>query len=381
MRRAVQLFSILVLLVGSTTAQAQIYSLTAGGAQAMIGNGLPLPIQIVLPPVGDGTNFPPLLIPPAPFAQGLTIVSNGAGDITVPPGVVERIATGITKQPTFFSNPSVFSVETAIDYSWPAASATFSHGGSPVGKLNGITSVFVGTGPGGIGGGTVIYTNANLASSFGGAALFATGAGQGTNTGAYPGSPVTVYINAFQLTPGTAMSVLIVGATAMGLQWGATTLAATITTNFPVADPGWAGHPAFGGNVTLLPNGQVQNSTLCVAPCAGIPNHVQGDKGFPWTTGTIVLSQPEANGEPELFQITGGDTRPGAIRSVPGANGVGPGNIQMVTGSLSDRILSGPNGNRGWVSLTLPEPAAMLGVTGAFLMLGLCNTVVRRRSR
>ena len=72
MRRAVQLFSILVLLVGSTTAQAQLYSLTAGsGAQAMIGNGLPLPIQIMLPPVGDNTNFPPLLILPVPFAKGL----------------------------------------------------------------------------------------------------------------------------------------------------------------------------------------------------------------------------------------------------------------------------------------------------------------------
>jgi hypothetical protein len=369
MRRAVQLFSMLVLLVGSTAAQAQVFSLVAGsGGQVAIGNGLPLPIQIIPPTQGTGTVLPALLIQAVPFTQGLTIVSNGAGDISVPTAVLSRIATGIAFQPTLASNPAVFQVNTAIDYAWPSAAATFSHGGSPVGLKAGITSVFVGTGPAA---GNVTYTNANLGASFGGAALFATGPGTGTAGGAILGSPVTVYINAFGQSPGPSRSAAIVGATASGLQWGATTSAATITTMVAPADPGWAGHPAFGGSISIGPGGTVIASVQCVSPCLGLNNNVLGDKGFPWTTGQAVLSAFGA-APPEVFTITGGDTRPG---------GVGPGNIQMVTGTVSDRAASGPNANRGWVSLTLPEPAAMLGVTGAFLMLGLCNTVVRRRSR
>lgn len=370
--RALRLFtlsmmSMLVLLVGSATSQAQLFSLTAGsGGQVAIGNGLPLPIQVIPPGQGTAAVLPPLLIPLVPFAQGLTIVSNGAGSINVPAGVISRVAPGITMLPVLASNPVVFQVNTAIDYAWPAAAATFSPGGSPVGLLAGATSVFVGTGPAA---GNVTYTNANLASSFGGAATFATGPGSGTAGGAIPGSPVTVYINAFGQTPATAMSAALVGATAVGLQWGASTLLATITTNVPVADPGWAGHPAFGGSISIGPLGTVLASVLCVAPCGGLNNNVIGDKGFPWTTGQIVISAFNA-APAEVFTITGGDTR---------VAGIGPGNIQMVTGTVSDRVLSGPNANRGWVSLTLPEPGAMLGVTSAFAMLGLCNMVVRRR--
>ena len=55
----------------------------------------------------------------------------------------------------------------------------------------------------------------------------------------------------------------------------------------------------------------------------------------------------------------------------------------MRPGSLSARALSGPNANRGWLSLTLvvPEPTAALGAVGALAMLGLCHGLVRRRSR
>ncbi len=359
--------SLLVLLAGSMTAQAQVFSLTAGsGGQAAIGNGLPLPIQIIPISQGVGTVLPQLLVPALPFAQGLTIVSDGAGGVSIPAGVLSRIATGIAMQPALASNPAVFQVNTAVDYSWPETAATFSPGGSPVGLLAGLTSVFVGTGPSG---GNVTYTNANLANSFGGAATFATAPGTGTAGGAIPGSPVTVFINAFGQTPVTAMSAALVGATAAGLQWGASTLLPTITTNVPVADPGWAGHPGFGGSISIGPGGTVLASVQCVSPCAGLNNNVLGEKGFPWTTGQAVISAFNA-APAEIFTITGGDTRVG---------GVGPGNIQMVTGTVSDRALSGPNANRGWVSLTLPEPTALLGVTGAFAMLGLCNTVVRRR--
>ncbi len=366
-RRALQLLSVLLLIVGiSTTAQAQTFSLTAGsGGQVAIGNGLPLPIQVFPAGQGVGTVLPPLLIPAVPFTQpGLTIISDGSGGITVPPGVLDRTSTTIAMQPTLASNPAVFQVNTAIDYSWPAATATFSPGGSPVGLQGGGTSIFLGAGPAG---GNVTYTNAKGATAFGGAATFATAPGSASAGGAILGSPVTVYINFMGQTPGTATAAALVGATAAGLQWGASTAAATITTMVPNADPGFMGGPAGG---MVGPGGTILISVQCASPCPGLNNNVLGEKGFPWTTGQAVISAAGAV-PPEIFTITGKDTRVSAM---------GPGNIQMVTGTVSDRALSGPNANRGWVSLTLPEPGALLGMGGAFLMLGLCHTIVRRRS-
>ena len=104
-----------------------------------------------------------------------------------------------------------------------------------------------------------------------------------------------------------------------------------------------------------------------------LANAVIGSKGYPWTTGLITVSAPLAMGGPEVFFLSGTDMR---------VEGVG--NISLVSGALSVRALSGPNANRGWVSLTmlpLPEPTGALGAVAALGMLGLCHGLVRRRSR
>jgi len=64
--------------------------------------------------------------------------------------------------------------------------------------------------------------------------------------------------------------------------------------------------------------------------------------GGPWTTGVLTVSQPAALGSAELFVLSGSDAR---------VNGVG--SISLVSGSVSDRGVSGPNANRGWLNIQL----------------------------
>jgi hypothetical protein len=64
---------------------------------------------------------------------------------------------------------------------------------------------------------------------------------------------------------------------------------------------------------------------------------------------------------------------------------MGGGTIQLVSGALSARFTTGPNANRGWVSLTLsPVPGvpsmSVLGLaTTAALMLLTAGYAMRRR--
>jgi len=118
--------------------------------------------------------------------------------------------------------------------------------------------------------------------------------------------------------------------------------------------------------IGATPMGFLTMSTLVTA---GFPsNMVTATKGFPWTTGAITISAPGT--PPELFFLSGTDMRV-----------AGSGNVSLVSGALSQRALSKANANRGWLSLTLPEPTAALGAAGALVMLGICHGLVRRRSR
>jgi len=381
--RWVRLACLLIALGWSGASQAQgLFTLTGNsGGQLQIGTGLPLPVGtagIFLggQTPGDAGNFPPLLIPPVP---GKGIVGTVGGGLQFPPAVLSRPAPG-TPQPiaVFPSNPAVFQVATSIDYQWPAASATLAPGGGP-------GSTVLGT----PGGGVAIY-NAGP-NAFGGAAQFAIAPGSGAgaarlgpsgNTGNLP--IASVWINFAGGAPNTVMAVAVAGASAPdGLaQPGAPAASPAATTMFGAPSNG------FGAvNVTtpvtcctMGPAGTINGSIFPITVpfptpgggtvmLNGLANDVTASKGFPWTTGTITLSQPGAS-PPEVFFMSGTDMRVG-----------GEGNISLVSGSLSLRALSGPNGNRGWLSLTLPEPTAAMGAVGALAMLGLCHGLVRRRSR
>ena len=101
--------------------------------------------------------------------------------------------------------------------------------------------------------------------------------------------------------------------------------------------------------------------------------------GYPWTTGMLTISAGAAS-PAELFMITGGDTR----------NTSGVGVIQMVAGSLSQRLLiTGPNANRAWVRLEIDQllddvPALsrpMRGVAVGIILLVTVGFVMRSRLR
>jgi hypothetical protein len=92
--------------------------------------------------------------------------------------------------------------------------------------------------------------------------------------------------------------------------------------------------------------------------------------GFPWTTGRITVSAPSAIGGAQAFTISGMDSR---------VNGIGT--ISLVSGALSVRKATGPQANRGWARLVLPEPGAVLGAASALAALAVVHCLARQRAR
>ena len=74
-----------------------------------------------------------------------------------------------------------------------------------------------------------------------------------------------------------------------------------------------------------------------------------GKAANPNATGMLSISAPLALGAAEVFTLTGSDAR---------VSGVGT--ISLVAGGLSNRAVSGPNANRGWLNLTIGSPLGAL---------------------
>ena len=84
--------AVIALVFVAQSASAAYYSLTGGGVQFQIGDGLLLPIQpttISGSPAGTMTMFPPLLVPPNPNPAKALVQQTAGADpkkMTVAPG-------------------------------------------------------------------------------------------------------------------------------------------------------------------------------------------------------------------------------------------------------------------------------------------------------
>lgn len=390
--KSLRIVGMLVALGWAAMAHAQAwYSISTNpadsGGQAQIGGGLPLPIQLATStmggklsngttmtpsggtapgPIGTGMNFPPLLIPVNPNKP---LVKQTAGadpkQMTVPVGAFRRPAPGPTVLGVAANNPTVYQVRTNIEFSGPApafGSAMFKASGRTGAK----TTTFNGI-PG-------TPLNPSTARYSGSAARF----GGPSRTKVVPATVITVWAHgpAPGAQPpchhpafGTAGSsgdclALMVQAHPMTLAVAGAAVADPNDTT-----PGGIVMTSGVRAVSVDAKGKVlkQAKAANTAPISNMATSA----GFPWTTGMLTLVQPSAAGTPEVFTVTGMDTRVGGV-----------GTLSLVSGALSDRVTSGPNSNRSWSQYkVLPEPGAVLGAAAALAVLGVCHGLVRRRSR
>jgi hypothetical protein len=149
---------------------------------------------------------------------------------------------------------------------------------------------------------------------------------------------------------------------APGGAFGATVMSAGTAPN-----PGLFRVNATGGGrlTAITPTG--------LAP--GLANPAQSFAG-PWTTGrvTVSITNP-TGGASQVFIFTGSDTRVGGV-----------GSLSLVAGSIGYSMLGGPSANRGWVSLTLADPAAVPGLATRSLaslaaLLGVGGLAIAQRRR
>ena len=353
MRISIAVLTIAATALLATTAGAQTarYPIT-GNVQFQIGDGLPVPI---LPPGADNIQ------PGAGVRQGTAAADPRAmqfngGEITHP-------GTPFTL-PVFANNPNVFQVRTAILFAFPNGPATLSAGGRPGGAtvnwcpgIN-ITGTATGgcltpaAGPGI--NGRITYTA--TAAQFGGSAQAAGGGAADVALRAGAAAPCDYNVTA------TCLAIFALATPAgTGVVGG--------DFNNSVTSAGGAPSPGLYAVIVAANGAIVSITNTGLGP--GAPNPVTS-YGAPWTTGMLSLLNTAVLGTPENFQLTGSDARVGGV-----------GTISLVAGGMSDRTLSGPNANRGWLNLTVGETTPALGTWGigalAIALAGVATRRLRRR--
>jgi hypothetical protein len=363
MNRTAVAAAFLFSLASQEASAATAYYSVAGGAQFQIGSERPMPLQPVpttggtwMKQVVTKTVFPKLLIPVDPDPAKALVQQTAGPDpkqITIPPGVLHRPAPGPMTLGLAKFNPRLLQVRTNIDFSAPAAKS-----GPAVLRAGGRTGPPIATYPGPIQGDVVRYVK--TAAQFGGP----------LQTRIAPASPVRVWGHLGAMLPckhpfflGSDLSCQ---ATLFQEDPG-TLVAAGAKVGFTLTS---AAAPAMSPNRVFasIPN---TNGTIAKSASAfksGTLTNMLTSAGFPWTTGRLHVSEISALGDDEQFTITGMDSR---------VNGIGT--ISLVSGALTERPFSGPNGNRGWLRLTVPEPGAVFGALTAFAALALCHGFARRR--
>jgi len=362
------------LVAASVPADARIHSLS-GNVRFQIGNGLPIPIGFTPAPNGKvaATGAATIRL----HAQGTT---GGTGMAKIPskivldPGQLTHPGGPIVL-PVFNANPNVFQVQTNIPVQFPKNKIMFNAGGrtgaATVAFCPGSTVTAMGNpgcasaGAGSING-RLIYTA--TAAQFGGPA--SASAGGSANVAVRPpgasGAPCAF--------GGGAMPLCLV---AFALATPNTMIAAGNPFGFINTTSGAAPSPGLF-NATIGAGGTI----LAVTPPSGLgPGAANPATSFagPWTTGQLTISvTANAGPTPEIFVITGSDGRASD----------GTGSISLVSGSVSARLLTGPNSNRGWLNLVVgPEigNVPVMPLYGVAALVGLTALsgayALRRKNR
>ncbi len=357
--RAARLVALAALAAPVTPAasQAQYSLLDGSGQQYRLGDVVSIPIATPSSVPATGTMFPPLRISrtaSATVMQAPGATSMTPPKITVPPGAFARVPAGPTK--VCGKGPTMAQIRTRLSFSAPGSFPS-TPSNPAVLRAGGRTGAHTTTLPGVPGGSIARYSGS--AHQFGGP----------LQSKVVAVSPIGFWHRlpeAMAPCKHPAFGGLDADCTARRADWhprsrwpiGGPVGFTTTTPGTPVSSPGFLA-------LSVDSQGCVQMSTPLADP--GTTN-MATSVGFPWTTGMLTLSQPNVLGTPEKFVITGRDDR--TIGSL--------GTISLVSGSLSDRSISGPNANRGWMRLVIPEPSAGLGVGAALAALALCRALVRR---
>jgi len=303
----------LVGLAGTASAVHKTYAL-GGNARYQIGGGLPLPVTLTPAPNGR--------VLPVPNARVLQTLGPDPVKMTIEPAQLTDPAAPEFAIGVFNNNAALFSVQSNLGFRFPApqnGNVVFQAGG----RTGAPTTTVI---PGGGIPGSLRYVA----------------------TGNQFGGPAQAAIS------GTA-KVWAIAVNPPPCNPGATCIAAKIVANPASVNAAGA---AFGFTNATTPVNQVPGIYVVGANSAGTiffrtptpngnpgPTNAANSAGGPWTTGMITVSQPGASGPIEIFTLQGSDGR---------VNGVG--NISLVAGAVSTRTLSGPNGNRGWLNLTITDP-------------------------
>jgi hypothetical protein len=349
----------------SASAASAYYSLLGGGAQFQIGPGQPLPLQApttggtAMAQVGTGTMFPPLLIPVnADPAKALVQQTTGPDPkkMTIAPGALRRPAAG----PSFLGlaararERQLLQVRTNIEFSAPAP-AVGNQELAAGGRTGAPTTTSIPPSPG-----AYLIRYSKTAAQFGGP----------LRTSVAPATPIRAWRGLSLKIPckHPVFGGLDVDCRAQLLAIDPGTLAVfgapfASTTMTPGGPPPMSPNVVFA---SVKATGLVAMSASAVA--TGTATNMATSTGFPWTTGMVTVSNPGALGTPEVFKITGMDSRVAGV-----------GQISLVSGALSRRSLSETQVSRGWLHFVVPEPGAMLGASAALAMVGLCHGIARRR--
>lgn len=375
-------------------------------ARAQIGNGLPIPITFDAPPYGRAR--------PLPGATAMQGTTGTEPSIVITKQVLS--APLLTRNiGVWKSNNKVFQVQTSLILKWPAFAGNppspVSGGNPVVFKVNGRPGPASATWCPGLpppGGPTASYNPScafpkpstdprtgtiqlNSALKYNASVNQFGGIGQGQVLGGAPGNRGAVVAVKGGVNPPCTIgsggpclaafdTVSPANTQAGGGPWGFK----NSTPGTPAVVPGVrlvnalgpsvAFPGALGGTITAVGPAITTMGGITLtgtgAPLPGFTNKATS-WGGPWTAGTVVLlAQNTANLGTEQFTLSGSD-------SINTANGTRL--VSLVTGAVSQRTASKPNANRGWLTLFLPEPGAVLGTLGALLALAGCHRLTRRR--